>query len=76
MVISGKTSSNNKYSKLCHQFFADQYQFIHNLLTTSCADALEMAAILSQIGLGDEVIMPNYTLHDDRILFNSDRYTD
>jgi dTDP-4-amino-4,6-dideoxygalactose transaminase len=31
------------------------------LLTTSCTDALEMAAILSGIGAGDEVIMPSFT---------------
>jgi dTDP-4-amino-4,6-dideoxygalactose transaminase len=31
------------------------------LLTTSCTDALEMAAILINIQPGDEVIMPSYT---------------
>jgi dTDP-4-amino-4,6-dideoxygalactose transaminase len=31
------------------------------LLTTSCTTALEMAAILSDLGPGDEVIMPSYT---------------
>lgn len=31
------------------------------LLTTSCTHALEMAAILSDIKPGDEVIMPSYT---------------
>lgn len=31
------------------------------LLTHSCTAALEMAAILADIGLGDEVIMPSYT---------------
>lgn len=31
------------------------------LLTTSCTHATEMAAILSDIGPGDEVIMPSYT---------------
>jgi dTDP-4-amino-4,6-dideoxygalactose transaminase len=31
------------------------------LLTTSCSTALEMAAILSEVGPGDEVIMPSYT---------------
>ncbi len=31
------------------------------LLTTSCTHALEMAAILSDIRPGDEVIMPSYT---------------
>lgn len=31
------------------------------LLTTSCSDALEMAALLCGIQSGDEVIMPSYT---------------
>lgn len=31
------------------------------LLTTSCTDALEMAAILTGVGSGDEVIMPSFT---------------
>src|SRR5690606_41734344 len=31
------------------------------LLTTSCTDALEMAAILLNIQEGDEVIMPSFT---------------
>jgi dTDP-4-amino-4,6-dideoxygalactose transaminase len=31
------------------------------LLTTSCTSALEMTAILANVGPGDEVIMPSYT---------------
>lgn len=31
------------------------------LLTTSCTHALEMASILSEIGPGDEVILPSFT---------------
>src|SRR4051794_33407065 len=31
------------------------------LLTPSCTDALEMAALLADLGPGDEVIMPSYT---------------
>ena len=31
------------------------------LLTTSCTDALEMAALLLEIGPGDEVIVPSFT---------------
>src|SRR6478735_6951383 len=31
------------------------------LLTTSCTHALEMAAILLDLGEGDEVIMPSFT---------------
>jgi dTDP-4-amino-4,6-dideoxygalactose transaminase len=49
------------FTKKCHQFFEERYGFQKCLLTTSCTDALEMAAILIDIQPGDEVIMPSYT---------------
>jgi dTDP-4-amino-4,6-dideoxygalactose transaminase len=60
-VSTKKISGNGKYTKLCHQFFEEKYSFGKCLLTTSCTDALEMAAILIDIMPGDEVIMPSYT---------------
>ena len=60
-VATGHISGNGKYTKLCQQFFEKQYGFKKTLLTTSCTDALEMAAILLDIQPGDEVIMPSYT---------------
>lgn len=60
-VNTGKISGNGKYTKLCHTFFEEKYGFGKCLLTTSCTDALEMAAILIDIKPGDEVIMPSYT---------------
>lgn len=60
-VNTGKISGNGKYTKLCQSFFEDHYNFRKCLLTTSCTDALEMAAILLNIKPGDEVIMPSYT---------------
>jgi dTDP-4-amino-4,6-dideoxygalactose transaminase len=60
-VASGHISGNGKYTKKCHQFFEQNYGFQKCLLTTSCTDALEMAAILINLKEGDEVIMPSYT---------------
>ena len=60
-VKSGKISGNGKYTQLCQKFFEERYHFKKCLLTTSCTDALEMAAILLNIKEGDEVIMPSYT---------------
>ena len=60
-VISGKISGNGKYTQKCQQFFENKFGFKKTLLTTSCTDALEMAAILINIQPGDEVIMPSYT---------------
>jgi len=60
-VASGKISGNGKYTQLCQQFFEQNYGFGKCLLTTSCTDALEMAAILINIEPDDEIIMPSYT---------------
>jgi TDP-4-keto-6-deoxy-D-glucose transaminase len=60
-VNRGKISGNGHYTQKCHEFFQQRYGFKKCLLTTSCTDALEMAAILCDIQPGDEVIVPSYT---------------
>lgn len=60
-VSQGKLSGNGKYTQLCQDYFKKRYGFGKCLLTTSCTDALEMAAILINLSEGDEVIMPSYT---------------
>ena len=60
-VKNKKLSGNGVYTKKCHNKFKSILNNRHNLLTTSCTDALEMSAILSEIKTGDEVIMPTYT---------------
>jgi len=60
-VLSGKISGDGIFTKKCHDFFEANYGFKKVLLTTSCTDALEMAAILLDIKEGDEVIAPSYT---------------
>ncbi|CAI8737530.1 dTDP-4-amino-4,6-dideoxygalactose transaminase [Kosakonia quasisacchari] len=60
-VSGGKISGDGVFTKKCHEFFEKKYDFKKALLTTSCTDALEMAAILLNIQPGDEVIAPSYT---------------
>jgi len=60
-VKSGKISGNGMFTQKCQQFFENRYGFKKCLLTTSCTDALEMAAILCNVQPGDEVIIPSYT---------------
>lgn len=60
-VQYGKISGNGKYTKLCQEFLEKKYAFKKCLMTTSCTDALEMAAILLDIVPGDEIIMPAFT---------------
>ncbi len=60
-VLSKKISGDGIFSKKCHDFFEQRYGFPKCLLTTSCTDAIEMAALLIDIKPGDEVIAPSYT---------------
>jgi dTDP-4-amino-4,6-dideoxygalactose transaminase len=60
-VLSGKISGDGLFTKKCHEWLQNKFGFKKCLLTTSCTDALEMAAILINIEPGDEVIMPSYT---------------
>jgi dTDP-4-amino-4,6-dideoxygalactose transaminase len=60
-VLSGKISGDGMFTKKCHEFFEKKFGFKKCLLTTSCTDALEMAAILINVKEGDEIIMPSYT---------------
>lgn len=68
-VEGGKISGNGDFTKKCHEFFERRYGFGKCLLTTSCTDALEMAAMLSGVGPGDEVIVPSYTFVSTALAF-------
>lgn len=68
-VKSGKISGNGIFTKRCQKYFETRYGFEKALLTTSCTDALEMAAILCDIKPGDEVIVPSYTFVSSALAF-------
>ena len=56
-----KFSGRGFFSKECENIISNNYKKREVLLTSSCTDALEMAAILLNIKAGDEVILPSYT---------------
>ena len=58
---SSKISGDGKYGQQCQTWFENQLGCPKTLLTPSCTQALEMAAILIDIQPGDEVVMPSYT---------------
>lgn len=58
---SEKISGDGKFSQMCQQWFEQRLHCKKVLLTPSCTQALEMAALLIDIQPGDEVIMPSYT---------------
>lgn len=60
-LASGKLSGDGPYTRRCQDLLQSVLGVPRALLTTSCTDALEMAAILSGVGPGDEVIVPTYT---------------
>lgn len=68
-VLGGKISGNGEFTKRCQSFFESHYGFRKVLLTTSGTDALEMAAILTGVGPGDEVIVPSYTFVSTALAF-------
>jgi dTDP-4-amino-4,6-dideoxygalactose transaminase len=56
-----KLSGNGYYTSRAQSFFEEKYKIGKTLLTTSCTDALEMAALLLNLKAGDEVILPSFT---------------
>jgi dTDP-4-amino-4,6-dideoxygalactose transaminase len=57
----GMLAGDGHFTKQCHAWLESQTGCHKALLTHSCTAALEMAALLADIGPGDEVIMPSYT---------------
>lgn len=68
-VQTGHISGNGIYTKKCQNYFENKWGFKKTLLTTSCTDALEMAAMICEVGPGDEVIMPSYTFVSTALAF-------
>ena len=60
-IANAHLSGDGTFTKKCSQWINEHFQVSHSLLTTSCTHALEMAALLSDIQPGDEVILPSYT---------------
>ena len=60
-VEANKICGDGAFTKRCSAWMKENLGTKYALLTTSCTHALEMAAYLSDIQPGDEVIMPSYT---------------
>ena len=56
-----KICGDGPFTKKCDAWFEERTGAAKSLLTTSCTHATELAALLCNIGPGDEVIMPAYT---------------
>jgi dTDP-4-amino-4,6-dideoxygalactose transaminase len=60
-LASGHTAGDGPFTRECQQLMERRFRAARVLLTTSCTSALEMAALLCDVGPGDEVILPSYT---------------
>lgn len=56
-----RLSGDGRFTRQCHAWLEQKTGTARALLTHSCTAALEMAALLLDIGPGDEIIMPSYT---------------
>jgi dTDP-4-amino-4,6-dideoxygalactose transaminase len=60
-IESRHISGDGSFTKKCQEWFEKRFGFKKTFLTTSCTDALEMAAILLDLKAEDEVIVPSFT---------------
>lgn len=60
-IRSGQLASDGRFTRSCAEFLSWRFDIGKVLLTPSCTAALEMAAMLCDLGPGDEVILPSYT---------------
>ena len=60
-VQNGHLAGDGAFTKKCNEWIEQRFGAKKVLLTHSCTDALEMAAMLCGIGPGDEIIMPSFT---------------
>src|SRR5439155_23562929 len=60
-VQGGHLAGDGVFTRRCQQWLQERCGAHAVLLTHSCTAALEMAALLCDVGEGDEVIMPSFT---------------
>jgi dTDP-4-amino-4,6-dideoxygalactose transaminase len=61
LIASGNIDSDGRYARACAQLLEERYSIKKVLMTPSCTAALEMAAMLCDLGPDDEVILPSFT---------------
>ena len=60
-IENQKICGDGPFTKKCSEWIEQQTKTAKCLLTTSCTHATELAALLTDIKEGDEVILPSYT---------------
>src|SRR5215469_281745 len=60
-IATPKFSGDGRFATDCHRLLEESLGVAKAFLTTSCTHALEMAALLLNLGPDDEVILPSFT---------------
>src|SRR5713226_9709765 len=60
-IANGHASGDGPFTRKCHELLERELGVQRVLLTTSCTHALEMAALVLDVGPEDEVIVPSFT---------------
>jgi len=68
-VLGGHTSMNGPFARQVTALLQEELGAAGVLLTTSCTDALEMAAMLLRLEPGDTVIVPSFTFVSSALAF-------
>jgi dTDP-4-amino-4,6-dideoxygalactose transaminase len=68
-VARGHTSSGGPFTERVAELLNEWFEAREVILTTSCTDALEMAALLTEVAPGDEVIVPSFTFVSTALAF-------
>lgn len=61
VLAGGKLGGDGSFTSRCQQLLERAVGSPKALLTTSCTHALEMAALLLDVGPGEEVVLPSFT---------------
>lgn len=61
VIRQGYYSGDGPITAGLQEYLHKRYEYPYVWLTPSCTQALEIAAILTEVGPGDEVIIPSYT---------------
>jgi dTDP-4-amino-4,6-dideoxygalactose transaminase len=68
-IANAHLSGNGPFSRRCSDHLREALGATSVLLTNSCTAALEMAALLANVGPGDEVILPSFTFSSTAAAF-------
>jgi len=61
IIEEAHLASNGKFARLCQNWLEETLNCPRAFMAHSCTAALEMAALVCGIGVGDEIIMPSFT---------------